>query len=95
MRKLRLLLWSITHLPIGHTANLTFRNPLGFASSYRSRLLATLWTVTPARLLCPWHSPGKNTGVSCHFLLQGDLPDPGVEPTSPVSQADSLEVPIP
>ena len=25
----------------------------------------------PARLLCPWHSPGKNTGVGCHFLLQG------------------------
>ena len=25
----------------------------------------------PARLLCPWDSPGKNTGVGCHFLLQG------------------------
>ena len=25
----------------------------------------------PARLLCPWHPPGKNTGVGCHFLLQG------------------------
>ena len=24
----------------------------------------------PARLLCPWGSPGKNTGVGCHFLLQ-------------------------
>ena len=23
----------------------------------------------PARLLCPWNFPGKNTGVSCHFLL--------------------------
>ena len=21
--------------------------------------------------LCPWDSPGKNTGVGCHFLLQG------------------------
>ena len=21
-----------------------------------------------ARLLCPWDSPGKNTGVGCHFL---------------------------
>ena len=41
-----------------------------------------LWTA-PARLLCPWDSPGKNTGVGCHFLLQGsslprDLPDPGI-----------------
>ena len=25
----------------------------------------------PARLLCPWDSPGMNTGVSCHSLLQG------------------------
>ena len=24
----------------------------------------------PARLLCPWDSPGKNTGVGCPFLLQ-------------------------
>ena len=25
----------------------------------------------PARLLCPWDSPGKKTGVGCHALLQG------------------------
>ena len=24
----------------------------------------------PTRFLCPWDSPGKNTGVGCHFLLQ-------------------------
>ena len=24
----------------------------------------------PIRLSCPWDSPGKNTGVGCHFLLQ-------------------------
>ena len=24
----------------------------------------------PTRLLCPWDSPGQNTGVGCHFLLQ-------------------------
>ena len=27
-------------------------------------------------------SPGKNTGVGCHALLQQDLPDPGIEPFS-------------
>ena len=26
---------------------------------------------SPSRLLCPWNFPGKNTGVGCHFLLQG------------------------
>ena len=25
----------------------------------------------PTRLPYPWDSPGKNTGVGCHFLLQG------------------------
>ena len=24
----------------------------------------------PSRLLCPWDSPGKNTGEGCYFLLQ-------------------------
>jgi len=24
----------------------------------------------PTRLPCPWDSPGNNTGVGCHFLLQ-------------------------
>ena len=32
-------------------------------------------------------SPGKNTGVGCHFLLQGDLLDPGIEPVSLMSPA--------
>ena len=28
----------------------------------------------PARLLCSWDFPGKNTGVGCHVLLQGIPP---------------------
>ena len=31
-------------------------------------LRAPLW---PASLFCPWHYPGKNTGVGCHSLLRG------------------------
>ena len=30
------------------------------------------------RLLCPWDSPGKNTGVGCLFLLQGTLSTQGL-----------------
>ena len=50
----------------------------------------------PARLLRPWDSPGKNTGVGFCFLLQEvlwtqglnpHLPDPGMEPTSFMSPA--------
>ena len=32
------------------------------------------YELQPARLLCPWDSPGKNTGVGCHVLLQGNFP---------------------
>ena len=34
----------------------------------------------PTRLLCLWNSPGKNTGVSCCFLLQGIFPTQGSNP---------------
>ena len=40
-----------------------------------------------------WDFPVKITGVGCHALLQGNLPDPGIKPTSPEApalQADSL-----
>ena len=39
----------------------------------------SLWPhgLQPARLLCPWNSPGKNTGVGCHSLLQGIFPTQG------------------
>ena len=30
--------------------------------------------LSPTRLLCPWDSPGKNTGVGCHALFQGIFP---------------------
>ena len=34
----------------------------------------------PARLLCAWDFPGKNTGVGCHSLLQGIFPTQGSNP---------------
>ena len=37
----------------------------------------------PARLLCPWDFPGKNTGVGCCFLLQGIFPTQGSNPGLP------------
>ena len=49
--------------------------------------LVAKWCLTlvslPARLLCPRDFPGKNTRMGCHFLLQGNLPNLGVEPGSP------------
>ena len=36
----------------------------------------------PARLLCPWNSPGKDSGVGCHFPSSRGLPNPGLKPSS-------------
>ena len=40
-------------------------------------LCAILWTAACPWLLCPWNSPGKNTGVGSHSLLQGIFPTQG------------------
>ena len=34
----------------------------------------------PTRLFCPWDFPGKDTGVGCHFLLQGIFLSQGLNP---------------
>ena len=43
----------------------------------------SLWCrgLQPSRRLCPWDSPGKNTGMGCHFLLQGIFPTQGSSPS--------------
>ena len=41
--------------------------------------LCNSWTITHQSPL-PWNFPGKNTGVDCHFILQGILPIQGLNP---------------
>ena len=41
------------------------------------RLFATPWSVAHQAPALPWNSPGKNTGVGCHALLQGIFPTQG------------------
>ena len=45
----------------------------------RVQLFVAPWTVA---FQSP-HPPGKNTGVGCHSLLQGNFPDPEIELKSP------------
>ena len=40
-------------------------------------------SLTPQRLYSPWNSPGKNTGVGCHALLQGIFTTQGSNPGLP------------
>ena len=39
----------------------------------------------------PWNSPGQNTGVGSHSLLQGIFPTQGSKQDPPVFQVDSLQ----
>ena len=53
----------------------------------------TLWD--PIDCILPgssvhWASPGKNTGVVCHAVPSADLPNPGIKPSSPTLQDNSL-----
>ena len=36
----------------------------------------------PTRVFCSWNSPRKDTGVGCHFFLQGIFPVSGIKPQS-------------
>ena len=47
-------------------------------------------SLRPHGLYSPWNSPGQNTGMGSRSLLQGNLPNPGIEPRSPTLQADAL-----
>ena len=44
----------------------------------------------PARLLCPWDSPGKNMELGCHVLFQGFFLTRGLKPHLLHWQASSL-----
>ena len=47
-------------------------------------------SLRPHGLYRSWNSPGQNTEVGSLSLLQGNLPNPGIEPRSPALRADSL-----
>ena len=49
-------------------------------------------SLRPARLLCPWNSPGKNTGDGCHSLLQEIFLTQGLNPHLLYGQMDSLSL---
>ena len=55
-------------------------------SENHSDVSSTLW---PPGLYSPWDSPGQNTGVGSLYLLQRNIPNPGIRPMSPSLQADS------
>ena len=67
----------VTRSHIYHVFSCTYR----LSRFSHVQLFVTLWT----RLPCPWESPGKNTGVGCHAILQGPLPTRGAACASSLS----------
>ena len=63
-------------LPLGWQVDESERESVSCSVVFDS---VTPWTVA-ARLLCPWDFSGKNTGVDCHFLLQGIFPAQKLNP---------------
>ena len=59
----------------------SFLSRVSFISEVAQLCLTPCDPMGPARLLRPWNFPGKNTGVGCHFLLQGIFPTQGLNPS--------------
>ena len=71
---------------ISTSASLTTLKSLTVCVSH-SVMSNSLWPhgLGLTRLFCPWDSPGKNTGVGCHFLLQEIFPTQGLNLVSSIT----------
>ena len=55
------------------------------STMHKVKSFSRVWLfATPCTIVCqalsPWDFPGKNTGVGCHFLLQGNFLTQGLKP---------------
>ena len=75
-----------------HTGSLRQNVPeSSLRDSLKSESPSVMSPVQPHGLYSPWNPLGQNTGVGSLSLLQGNLPNPGIEPRLPALQADSLQ----
>ena len=72
------ILWTLESLLV-KSHKFYMKSLLLFSNYVLSDSFVTLWTVA-TRLHCPWDFPYKNTGVGCHFLLQGIFQTLGLNP---------------
>ena len=59
--------------PIAWLGLLLRKTPTSFLTCMHAQSCPTLCDpdgLQPAKLLCPWDFPGKNSGAGCHFLFQ-------------------------
>ena len=63
------------------SVSLSFKDTLIGFGKWKS--LSRVWLFAPWRTIQSWNSPGQNTGVDCHSLLQGIFPTQGWNPGLP------------
>ena len=87
---------SLPHFPMYKLCGFFFLNSLIFIffhldkETFLDCLLLSVTVIVSDFPRCPWDFPGKNTGVGCHFLLQGIFPTQESNPHLLHSQTDSL-----
>ena len=69
--------------PSNHSVKLAFRELKKVKATQSVSNFLQPHGLYPSRLLCPWNSPGKNTGVGSQSLLQGIFPTQGLNPGLP------------
>ena len=70
-----------SQISLSHPPDPTFQpQPLVERESESRSVMSNSVTPWTARLLCPWNSLSKKSGVSCHSLLQGIFPTQGSNP---------------
>ena len=71
--------WPYFELPASSQELFSYDSPFSSVQFSRSIVSNSLQPCgpQPARLLCPWNSPGKSTEVGCHALLQVIFPIQG------------------
>ena len=83
--------FQLENLNSGENGQIFYSHPTCDENESESRSVVSD-TLRPQELYSPWNSPGQNTGVGSLSLLQGNLPNPGIEPGSPTLQVDSYQL---
>ena len=73
-------------IKINHSIELLGLRDTWYTKSGLVKVAQSSDSLPPYGLYSPWNSPGQNTEVGSLSLLQGHLPDPGIEPGSPALQ---------
>ena len=81
-KAIALTIWTFVSKVMSLLFNMLSRFVKAFSNEVKVKVLvAQLYLALCNTMDCPWHSPGKSTGVGCHSLFQGIFPTQGLSPS--------------